>query len=1097
MNERIASPTGWALGPTDEIAQTLDVNVETIPLGPAVNASERKAFEALDRGLTAMLGEDRWLLLTNLTFSETDSRQSDEVDIVAIGPPGVRMIEVKHWTHNWVKRNSDRVEREADLVTRKARRIGTTLRRQVPGLGRVDGVFLVTEAPSRAAALEKHPLVRGVRFHTLKTWQAALGLDGPAVLSVQQVQDLGRFLTRGSPRGVGRLLQRFGDYRQLHLQTPEAERFHRVYKAAHALRRERVILHLYDLSVGDAPNAAGKAEREWKALNRLQRHEWAPRIVDSYQDAAGYSGELAFFTIADPDRPSIGERTEDPSWDTAARLCFTRRAIAALRQLHEEGEGDEPMLHRKLSPETILVRHDNTPILTGFDLARIPADVSVASVAALEETYGTLPLEIRTQGFGAADRRSDVHSLCASLKVLFLNREDTLSQEVLSALDLGTKDDPAQRSNLSEIEGLLPGSPATPVADPPPGPSRFWAEDQVITFRGNRYRIVSLLGSGGVGTAFKVVKIDRSTGEDLGTYVAKTARDKETGERVLRAYNLAHSHLQHSALSVIFEIAEAWREDEFLTLMAWIEGQSLDDYRGVLSLYAEEVAHDSAESLALHWLISGCEALGVLHDNGLVHGDVSPGNLIVSGTELVLTDYDFVDRVGTLVAVPRGTVLYSPASGPEGRAAAASDDFYALAASFFHVLFDREPFWHDGNLAKERGLNWNGLERGDYPALAAFLDRATDPDPTRRFANAKQALTCLSPPSQDDLPAPDEPTRQPNEVPWLRSLLQSYPGSRWGNAETRGLDSAFATDTYVETDLERKLYDDICARRVRLVVLCGNAGDGKTALLQHLAGRLGVDERRSETRILKARLIDGLTVCMNLDGSASWEGRSADDLLDEFLAPFQDGAPETNLVHLLAINDGRLLEWIENVETERGETSLTRNLYRLLLQEEAPTAAHIRFIDLNQRSLVGAVSADGKRIETGFLDRLVDNLYGDARAAEVWAPCRTCSAQQRCEVFRAAEVFGPDGLADEARRRRARQRLFEALQAVHLRGETHITVRELRAALVYILFGIHDCRDYHDGGGSGEVQPEPYWQRAFRARVDCTPGGGAPGSGAS
>ena len=34
---------------------------------------------------------------------------------------------------------------------------------------------------------------------------------------------------------------------------------------------------------------------------------------------------------------------------------------------------------------------------------------------------------------------------------------------------------------------------------------------------------------------------------------------------------------------------------------------------------------------------------------------------------------------------------------------------------------------------------------------------------------------------------------------------------------------------------------------------------------------------------------DGLIVRMNLDGSASWQGRSADELLDEFLEPFQKG----------------------------------------------------------------------------------------------------------------------------------------------------------------------------------------------------------------
>src|SRR5262249_39582980 len=61
---------------------------------------------------------------------------------------------------------------------------------------------------------------------------------------------------------------------------------------------------------------------------------------------------------------------------------------------------------------------------------------------------------------------------------------------------------------------------------------------------------------------------------------------------------------------------------------------------------------------------------------------------------------------------------------------------------------------------------------------------------------------------------------------------------------------------------------------------------------------------------------------------------------------------------------------------------------------------------------------------------------------------------------------------------RARERLFEALQAVHLRGEAHITMRELRSALVYILFGIHFCDDYHAGTETGTL---PYWDRAFMA----------------
>src|SRR5439155_17060121 len=101
-------------------------------------------------------------------------------------------------------------------------------------------------------------------------------------------------------------------------------------------------------------------------------------------------------------------------------------------------------------------------------------------------------------------------------------------------------------------------------------------------------------------------------------------------------------------------------------------------------------------------------------------------------------------------------------------------------------------------------------------------------------------------------------------------------------------------------------------------------------------------------------------VRMNLDGSASWQGRSADEILNDFLAPFENSAPDEDIVHLLAINDGRLLEWIETFEGRHGhrETSLTAELYELLEQEAATQASHIRFISLNQRSLVGGVTED-------------------------------------------------------------------------------------------------------------------------------------------
>ena len=1087
------------------------MTVTPIHCGSFVNESERKAFEQIKSRLISVSGDGEWLLLTNLAFSATHRRQSDEIDVVAIGPPGVRVIEVKHWTAAWVDRNLGLVEQEADRVTNKARKIGTTLRRKVANLERVDGAFLVTEEPASKVKRLEGRLVRGVPFHTFRTWRDAVGVDAPRSLSPRQIETLARTLAPRSGVATDGALQRLAGYVRLKLRTPPDERFHRIYEGVHASRQDRVLLHLYDLSASDESNAETRARREFDALLRLRLHAWAPGIIESFQDVSGYVGELKFFTVVDPAAPSLDERACDDSWDTTARLGFARDTVRALGELHDAGASDdtgganEPMVHRNLSPRTILVKHDNSPILTGFEHTRIPAAVTVTSASTSSNEWDhTVAPEVRTQGRGAADRRSDIYSLCASLTVLFSGREDEASRKTVETLSEGMADAPDARTTLQDLEASLSELLGESVPRPPPPPARFWTEDQVVRFRDQDYRIVSRLGSGGVGTTFKVVKLDRATGEDLGAYVAKVARDEETGRRVLRAYEMAHSHLRHSALSTIFEVAPGWRDNGFVALMTWVEGEPIGEFAGLLPILAEDLQEESGEALAVRWLRTACQALDVLHRNGLVHGDVSPRNMIVSGGDLVLTDYDFVGRIGKPTAAP-GTIAYCSPSYLEGRSAAASDDLYALAASFFQILFEREPFQYDGAQAKERGLCWGGVERGEYPTVAEFLDQATDPDPKRRFASAADAVAALMPHRSGEF-GTDEPPgmasseggtvgttveknaaieraeRHANEVDWLKSLLQSYPGSQWGNRETRGLDTEFAASTYVETNLEQALYRDILERRVRLVILCGNAGDGKTALLQHLAERLGFGDHTSATRILEGRTDDGLTVRMNLDGSASWKGRSADTLLDEFLAPFQSGPPAGDIVHLLAINDGRLLEWIEGAEHRRGrETPLTTELYALLDDRESAPGSHIRFISLNQRSLVGSVATGATTIEAGFLERLLDSLYGGENAQEIWAPCRTCSAHDRCEVLRAARLFGPVVLPDPEpndRRRRAKQRLFEMLQAVHLRGETHITVRELRAALIYILFGIHFCRDYHDETDT----PLPYWNRAFSPR---------------
>src|SRR5262249_1558624 len=128
---------------------------------------------------------------------------------------------------------------------------------------------------------------------------------------------------------------------------------------------------------------------------------------------------------------------------------------------------------------------------------------------------------------------------------------------------------------------------------------RYWSEDLTVSFNNKFFRIVSRLGSGGLGLKFKVVEMDPLTGEKFGTYVGKTINEEAAGNAALKAYQRVRAHTAYPNLSVIYETASTWQNNSFVALLKWVEGDSLDGLYGVLPLVAEESGDASFEALIL------------------------------------------------------------------------------------------------------------------------------------------------------------------------------------------------------------------------------------------------------------------------------------------------------------------------------------------------------------------------------------------------------------------------------------------------------------------------------------------------------------------
>ncbi len=209
-----------------------------------------------------------------------------------------------------------------------------------------------------------------------------------------------------------------------------------------------------------------------------------------------------------------------------------------------------------------------------------------------------------------------------------------------------------------------------------------WDSGQVL--QDGKYTIEKKLGNGGFGITY-LAKDKKGN-----PVVIKTLKDvnphspnfdkcqQEFINEALRLKGCQHSH--------IVKVYEVIKEDVLLGMvMEYIEGEDLGSL-GKLS-----------ESEALRYIQQIGEALTVVHNNGLLHRDVKPQNIIVrtSQSEAVLIDFgiarEFIpDLTQTHTAL--FTPFYAPPEQYNPRAKrGAYTDVYGLAATLYKVLTGQEP----------------------------------------------------------------------------------------------------------------------------------------------------------------------------------------------------------------------------------------------------------------------------------------------------------------------------------------------------------------------------------------------------------------------
>src|SRR6185295_7976637 len=253
-----------------------------------------------------------------------------------------------------------------------------------------------------------------------------------------------------------------------------------------------------------------------------------------------------------------------------------------------------------------------------------------------------------------------------------------------------------------------------------------------------RYRILGTLGEGGMGVVYRAEDTRLGRNVAVKTVPAALTANLQAKKRFLNEARAASS-LDHPNICTIYEIDETDTGQVFLTMPCY-DGETLRDRlrRSPLSL---PEAVDTAQQVA--------HGLAKVHGLGLVHCDVKPENLFLTGEGTVkILDFG-IARLSELPvhsrSGPYGTRGYRSPEQARGDEADASSDVWSLGAVLYEMVTGRSSC-RDKHGEVVPWEEWDPVARKlpkALPELDHLLSRMLAGRPTDRYRNGDAAFVHL------------------------------------------------------------------------------------------------------------------------------------------------------------------------------------------------------------------------------------------------------------------------------------------------------------------------------------------------------------------
>ena len=270
----------------------------------------------------------------------------------------------------------------------------------------------------------------------------------------------------------------------------------------------------------------------------------------------------------------------------------------------------------------------------------------------------------------------------------------------------------------------------------------------------NQFRIENFIASGGMATIYRVWDIQRSVPLAMKVLHPELAADPSFIARFQREAQSLQM-LVHPHIVPFYGIFQA---DELTFLLErYIDGPSLDE------ILRKQAGRPMPLRDALVYFKALYTSLGYAHNQGIVHCDVKPGNVLVDqGGHVYLTDFGIARYMDASVTTSSamGTPLYMAPEQIRGDRVSPQSDIYSLGVLMFELLTGQRPFRGDLNVPEGVGPNPSDRIRYQHLSLPApdprtlnpsvplgvaeVVMRAMEKDPARRFGSVSAMADALS-----------------------------------------------------------------------------------------------------------------------------------------------------------------------------------------------------------------------------------------------------------------------------------------------------------------------------------------------------------------